>query len=70
VSHYDKDRDNAALGKWYTDHVSAMTREGLHAKSDIAAELALESFSDHNNDRNAALRRCALRVAAMIGEGM
>lgn len=40
MNHYDKDRDNAALGKWYTDHVSAMTREGLHAKSDIASELA------------------------------
>ena len=23
---------------------------------------------DHNNDRNAALRLCALKVAAMIGE--
>lgn len=37
---YDKDRDHIALGKFYTDHVSAMTREGLHEKSDIAAELA------------------------------
>lgn len=37
---YDKDRDHIALGRFYTDHVSAMTREGLHAKSDIAAELA------------------------------
>jgi len=41
VNHYNKDRDNAALGKFYTDHVSAMTREGLHAKSDIASELAV-----------------------------
>jgi len=31
---------------------------------------AFESFADHNGDRNAALRLCALRVAAMIGEGM
>jgi hypothetical protein len=37
---YNKDRDVIALGQFYTDHVSAMTREGLHAKSDIAAELA------------------------------
>lgn len=37
---YDKDRDVIALGQFYTDHISAMTREGLHAKSDIAAELA------------------------------
>ena len=29
---------------------------------------AFESFADHNNDRNAALRLCALRVAAAIGE--
>lgn len=40
MNHYNKDRDNIALGKFYTDHISAMTREGLHAKSDIAAELA------------------------------
>lgn len=31
---------------------------------------AFESFADHNNDRNAALRLCALKVAAMIGEVM
>ena len=31
---------------------------------------AIESFADHNGDRNAALRLCALKVAAMIGEGM
>lgn len=37
---YDKDRDVIALGQFYNDHVSAMTREGLHAKADIAAELA------------------------------
>ena len=29
-----------------------------------------EAFTDHNNDRNAALRLCALRVAAAIGEQM
>ena len=27
-------------------------------------------LKDHNNDRNAALRLCALRVAAMIGENI
>ena len=27
-------------GNYYIRHVSAMTREGLHSKSDIAAELA------------------------------
>lgn len=34
------DRD----GGYYSRHVSAMTGEGLHAKSDIAAELALRDF--------------------------
>jgi len=29
-----------------------------------------ELVADHNNDHNAALRLCALKVAAMIGEGM
>jgi len=40
MSEYDKDRDPEALEPFYTRHVSAMTAEGLHAKSDIAAELA------------------------------
>ena len=34
------DRDVIKLGKYYTRHVEAMTSEGLHEKSDIAAELA------------------------------
>lgn len=33
-------RDARALGDHYTRHVEAMTAEGLHAKSAIAAELA------------------------------
>lgn len=37
--HYG-DRDIVAQGKFYTNHVMAMTAEGLHGKSDIAAELA------------------------------
>jgi len=37
--HY-AERDAMALGKFYTAHVSAMTREKLFTKSDIAAELA------------------------------
>lgn len=27
------------LGNFYSDHILAMTKEGLHSKSDIAAEL-------------------------------
>lgn len=34
------ERDEMALGQFYVDHVCAMTAEGLHEKSDIAAELA------------------------------
>jgi hypothetical protein len=34
------DRDVIKQGKIYTNHVLAITREGLHSKSDIAAELA------------------------------
>jgi len=33
-------RDPQALEPHYSAHVSAMTEEGLHAKADIAAELA------------------------------
>ena len=39
TKHYAK-RDPEAQGDHYINHVSAMTGEGLHAKSDIAAELA------------------------------
>jgi len=34
------DRDPNKLEPWYSQHVSAMTAEGLYAKSAIAAELA------------------------------
>lgn len=34
------DRDIVKQGQEYVKHVSAMTAEGLHEKSDIAAELA------------------------------
>ena len=36
--------DPLALDAYYTRHVSAMTEEGLHEKSEIAAELA---YRDH-----------------------
>ena len=41
-------RDVRGLEKYYTDHVMAMTAEGLHSKSDIAAELA---YRDQQRDR-------------------
>ncbi len=34
------EQDHMALGDYYLRHVDAMTSEGLHAKSDIAAQLA------------------------------
>lgn len=34
------DRDPEELEPYYTQHVVAMTKEGLHSKSAIAAELA------------------------------
>lgn len=34
------DRDHMAQGNYYMRHLMAMTAEGLHSKSDIAAELA------------------------------
>jgi hypothetical protein len=37
--HY-AERDIMEQGQVYCDHVMAMTAEGLHAKSDIAAERA------------------------------
>lgn len=39
MKHYAR-RDLRALGRYYTDHIQAMTTEGLDSKSDIAAELA------------------------------
>lgn len=50
------DRDVEDQGGYYTRHVSAMTGERLHEKSDIAAELA------HRDIEIDALR-AALRLA-------
>ena len=36
---YDN-RNTIELGQHYTNHISAMTSENLHDKSDIAAELS------------------------------
>lgn len=50
------DRDPLALGDHYTAHVAAMTREALHDKAAIAAELAYR-------DREIALGKVAYRMA-------
>lgn len=44
------------LGKFYTDHVLAMTVEGLHSKSDIAKQLAWRDMQIE------ALREFAIEV--------
>jgi hypothetical protein len=46
------ERDVRAFGEFYVKHVAAMTRESLHSKSDIAAELA---WRDIERDR---LQQC------------
>lgn len=50
-----QERDHMAQGEFYTRHVDAMTGEGLHAKSAIAAELA------HRDMQIEALRKNAER---------
>lgn len=75
-------RFKATGGHWsphVDDGMSARVRTALRISviwSDTAVHClnslgdAVESLSDHDGDRNAALRLCALKVAAMIGEGM
>lgn len=56
-----QERDAEALdkqGSYYCRHVNAMTTEGLHAKSDIAAELAW---------RDSVITEQAVRLKAIEG---
>lgn len=60
-------RMRSALGinvAWYGNLVECST------SAEDSTDEWTELVADHNGDRNAALRLCALRVAAMIGEGM
>jgi hypothetical protein len=57
------ERDHAAQGDHYTRHVSAMTREGLHAKSAIAAELAHRDMEIERLKTDARMLRDMLRNA-------
>ena len=55
-------RDLVSLGDCYTKHVSAMTTEALHAKSDIAAELAwrdceIDRLTAQLAERDAEIKR-------------
>ena len=56
-------RDIRALGKHYTTHVEAMTAEGLHAKSAIAAELAHRDAEIERLNHNEA---CVLALLAYM----
>lgn len=51
-----------ALEPHYSKHVGAMTREGLHAKSDIAAELA---WRDTEIERLIAERDALREIASL-----
>ena len=69
MSNLYAERDIIEQGKHYSQHTSAMTSEGLHSKSDIAAELAhrdiqidqlrarvaeLEAYHHAHSDKQAA----------------
>ena len=56
MSNLYAERDIIEQGKHYSQHTSAMTSEGLHSKSDIAAELA---------HRDIEIERLQARVAEL-----
>lgn len=60
---YRNTPDHIDLGQFYTKHVSAMTREALHSKAEIAAELAVR-------DREIAILKSRLAAALhkLMGE--
>lgn len=62
----------AALGigsTWWPENIECWTvADGIMCSVDV--EPTPEFFRDHNNDRAAAWRMAALRVAAEIGRGM
>ena len=62
------ERDIVEQGDYYSRHTSAMTGEGLHSKSDIAAELAHRDIEiDHLQSEVERLRgRCADLESALM----
>ena len=59
---YD-DRDILGQGEFYLRHASAMTREGLRSKADIAAELAhRDMIIDEMRDAIDAVRTEGVRL--------
>ena len=61
------DRDTIAMSDVYGKHVSAMTAEGLHAKSDIAAELAHRDIRIADLERQ--LAEAQIRMVATVLAG-
>ena len=61
MERYDNERDIMEMdraGNYYCRHVSAMTREALHSKSDIAAELGWRDMQiDQLKEHNEAIAR-------------
>lgn len=66
MSNQYEDRDAFELDKaggYYTRHVVAMTKEGLHSKSDIAAELAHRDYEiDKLKAQVEQLRKASMKV--------
>ena len=71
VKRYDEERDIMQLdilGGYYGRHVSAMTSEGLHRKSAIAAELGYrDSVIDALRAENAELVAALERLSTPVG---
>jgi len=67
---YDNERDIMEMdmaGNYYCRHVSAMTKEALHSKSDIAAELGWRDMQiDQLKAENEQLRE---KTSVMMGVG-
>lgn len=65
TTHYNKDRCSIELGQYFCDHMDAMTREGLHEKTDIAVELA---YRDKRIDVLQSKREASKKLEAKAKE--
>ena len=69
MSNLYAERDIIEQGKHYSQHTSAMTSEGLHSKSDIAAELAHRDIEIERLQARVANLTSAMQEAAESYEG-
>lgn len=67
MSNQYAERDTESLGEFYTKHVAAMTVEGLHEKSAIAAELAIRDARINELEQAVA---AALAIASNYMESL